>query len=131
MLAQASFKVHAMGTLSERIKEAIETSDVSPAEIAKACGVSVQAVYDWLKGDTKELMGVNLVELAEVTGFEARWIAKEIGPKRRIYARTREQAHVLQLMDEMNPYQVNIVVKIADTVSQSPDSDEHDPPRAA
>jgi len=128
---QAGFRVYAMATLSERITEAIETSGVSVADIATACGISPQAVYDWMKGNTKELMGDNLVELAEITGFEARWIAKESGPKRRVYARTQEQAHVLTAMMSMSPYEANIVVKIADTVAQSSDSIKQRGPSAA
>ena len=120
-----------MATLSERITEAIDTSGVSVADIATACNISPQAVYDWMNASTKELMGDNLVELAAITGFEAYWIAKELGPKRRTYARTPEQAHVLTAMMSMSSYEVNIVVKIADTVAQSSDALKQGGPEAA
>ena len=131
MLAQAGFTVQTMATLSERIREAIETSGVSVQNIADACGISPQAVYDWMKGETKELMGNNLVELAELTGFEARWIAREVGPKRRLHTHTKEQAHVLTLMEQMSPYQISLVVKIADSLAQPPATDTNDDPAAA
>ena len=131
MLVKARFNVYAMATLSERIKEAIETSGVSVVAVAAACKISPQAVYGWMKGETKELMGENLVELAEITGFEARWIAKEIGPKHRVYARTPEQAHVLNAMTTMAPYEVTILRKIVDSVVASSGSRDQNGPKAS
>jgi len=119
-----------MATLAERVTEAIETSDVSVAAIATACDIAPQSIYQWMNGETKEVMGDHLVELAELTGFEARWIAKEVGPKRRIYAKTAQQVHVLNAMQTMTPYQEGMVAKITDTFSKSPD-DERNDPRAA
>lgn len=59
-----------MASLSERIKESIEQSGVKVAEVAAACGISPQAVYQWMSGDTKQITGEYLVELAEITGFD-------------------------------------------------------------
>ena len=131
MLVKPSFKVSCMATLAERIREAIETSDVSVASIADACGISLQAVYQWMKGETKELMGDHLVELAELTHFEARWIAKEVGPKKRIYARTPQQAHVLTAMQRMARDEEGLLVKITDTIPKSPTDDDLDDPKVA
>jgi len=120
-----------MATLAQRISEAIETSEVSVSSLAEACGISPQSVYQWMKGETKELMGNHLVELAELTGYEARWIAKEIGPKRRIYAKTSQQAHVLDAMTTMTPYQVDMFVKITDSISDSAVQTTEGGPKAA
>lgn len=120
-----------MATLSDRIKEAIEQSGVSVAEIARTCGISEQAVYGWTKGDTKELMGNNLVELADVTGFEARWIAKETGPKRRAHVTTAAQAHVLHAMEHMTPYQINVIVQLAETLARPMNPESHTDRKAA
>ena len=130
---QAGFTVYAMATLSERIKEAIESSGVSVADVATACGITPQAVYDWMSGNTKELMGENLVELAEITGFDARWIAKDSGPKKRVYARTAQQAHVLQVMQAMNSYEAALLVKITDTIppKSAPRENQNDKPPAS
>lgn len=109
-----------MGTLSERVSEAINNGlTPSVPEVAKACDVSVQAVYQWMNGDTKQIMGEKLVELAEITGYSARWIATGKGDPKVTYARTDQEAHVLRAMQKMEGYQKDMVVKIADTVAES------------
>ena len=110
-----------MATLTERINEAIKHSSADVADIARACGITPQAVYMWMSGDTKQIMGDYLVELAEITGYEARWIAKELGPKRRLRPQTSQQEHVLRAMQTMAPYQAEMLVKISDTVAESKD----------
>lgn len=70
-----------MKTLAERITESINGSGVSIADVATACGVKVQSVYQWMNGETKSISGENLVELSAITGYEARWIANEKGQK--------------------------------------------------
>lgn len=64
-----------MSTLGERVARAIGSSKCDVADIAKACGVTLQAVYSWQRGEVKNLRGENLFSLADVTGFNARWIA--------------------------------------------------------
>ena len=120
-----------MATLAERVTEAIEASDVSVASVAEACGISPQSVYQWMTGETRELMAENLVELAEITGYEARWIARESGPKKRVYARTAQQAHVLSAMQAMTPYEAGLLVKITDTLPQSSDENQRNGSKAA
>jgi hypothetical protein len=97
-----------MSTLAERVTEAIDDSGVRVADIASACKISPQAVYDWKKGDTLEIEGSNLVELARLTGYNALWIAKGEGPKRGL---TKDQASVLRAMEGMSQYKIDIVVK--------------------
>lgn len=63
----------------EAVAEAEKTKNVK--EIADACDVSVQSVYDWRKGKTTKLKGETIVELAEVSGVNARWIINGKGPK--------------------------------------------------
>lgn len=118
-------------TLAERIEEAISESGVTVAQVAEACGISPQAVYGWMKGETRELMAENAVELAELTGYEAKWLVKEKGPKRRTYAKTPQQAHVLQAMEGMSPYQANMLAKIATTITEPPSGSNGNLPRAA
>jgi len=107
-------------TPANRITEAIETSGVTVSAVASACRVSPQAVYQWMSGETKQITGENLVELAEITGFEPRWIAMEAGPKRRLRPRTPQEEHVLGLMQTLPSYQVELITKIADSVAQPP-----------
>lgn len=116
-----------MATLTERINVAIAQSGAEVADIARACGVTPQAVYAWMKGETKQIMGDCLVELAEFTGFEARWIAKELGPKRLMRPKTPQQEHVLRAMQTMAPYETNMLIKIADTIAQPQDDTDGTP----
>jgi transcriptional regulator with XRE-family HTH domain len=119
-LAQASFNVVGM-TLAERVREAIETSDVGVAAVAKACGITPQAIYQWMSGEVLQISGENLVELAEATGFEARWIAREVGPRRKLHPRTEQETQVLLLMQRLTPYQVDLLSKVFDSVADSPE----------
>lgn len=74
-------------TLTERVADAVAKAEKvhKVKKIAELCGVSVQTVYDWRKNKTINLKGETLVELAEVSGLNARWIingkgARESGP---------------------------------------------------
>lgn len=107
-------------TQGERIAEALRISGVTVAEIARACGISQQAIYQWISGETKQILGEYLVEVAELTGYDARWLAKEIGPKIRLYPKTAQQAHVLKVMQSMPEDQASLIVKIADSVAEPP-----------
>lgn len=71
-----------MATIGERVAESINNSESSTKEIAESCGVSVQAVYAWKRGEVKDLRNDNLFALSDATGFEARWIGTGRGPKK-------------------------------------------------
>jgi transcriptional regulator with XRE-family HTH domain len=68
--------------LHDRIKEAIEGSKKTRAEIARACGVTNAAVTHWLDGETKSLKAEKALALEQATGYRANWIANGKGPKR-------------------------------------------------
>lgn len=72
-----------MPLLSDRVKEAVQEAKKSKSvkDVASGCGVSVQTIYAWQKGFTSNLKGETLVELAEVSGLNARWIINGKGPK--------------------------------------------------
>ncbi len=108
-------------TQGDRVREAILTSKKSQSEIALACGVTRSAVSQWMQGDVKELMGITLAKLATATGFEALWIADGTGPKMRHDKPLGDQeSQVLTAMETMQPYQRDMLVKIADTVAKTP-----------
>ena len=77
-----------------------------------------------MNGETKQIMGDYLVELATLTGFEAKWIVSGTGPKQRVYANTAQQEHVLRAMQTMPQEYTALVVKIVDTVAHSPTGGE-------
>lgn len=100
-----------MKTLAERVQEAVHAAKengYSITQIAKACGISDKAVYQWLDGSTKSIDGKNLVELAEISGYRARWIANEIGPKSDPIA----VLHAIKLLEKMTPENQAIAVKV-------------------
>jgi transcriptional regulator with XRE-family HTH domain len=70
-------------TISQRINDRLAKlePDVSAASIAKACRLSVQAVYKWLNGDTPNIRPANLIALADHLGTTPEWIAIGRGPE--------------------------------------------------
>lgn len=72
-----------MTTAKQRTMEATaEAKKKLPvAAIAKKCGVTRQAVYNWLNGTDAIEDGPALVELAELSGLNALWIVKGRGQK--------------------------------------------------
>lgn len=48
-----------MTTLEQRVARAINESECEVATIADACGISVQAVYAWKRGEVKNRLFVN------------------------------------------------------------------------
>ena len=67
----------------QRIAWAIKESGHTPASMARVIGCSAAAIYQWIKGDTKNVKNELLFALADATRFEARWIATGEGPDRR------------------------------------------------
>lgn len=114
--------------LHERITEAVAAAaknGYSVAHIATACEITPQAVYQWMKlGETKSLEGRNLVELAELSGFNAMWIAKAKGPK----SDARPIRQAVKLMRQMTPErQADAVKIIAPLVEQEVDDTKPQP----
>lgn len=72
-----------IGTMErfERIAEAINECGLSRAELAEKLGVTNATLTQWSKGDTKNLKLENLYNLADATGYSARWLAIGEGPK--------------------------------------------------
>lgn len=72
-------------TITERIVQAIKHALTlgkfeNQSEIAKASGVSKQALTDWVKGRSKDLKPHHLFAFADACGVEARWLATGKGP---------------------------------------------------
>lgn len=66
-------------TLAQRIREAI--GEKTPAEIARATGITEGAISQWLDGKTKSLKASTAALLEAETGFNAVWIATGQGRK--------------------------------------------------
>lgn len=81
MLTEIGCKLTCMNTLADRIKEAMREARVDAKELAGACGVQPQAVYQWRSGATKSLEGMNLVKAAARLGVRGAWLGEGRGPK--------------------------------------------------
>lgn len=66
----------------DRLHYAMRESSKTAADLAVACGVTVQAVYNWLKNPHMNLKNEHLFLVADLMRFEARWIATGNGPER-------------------------------------------------
>lgn len=96
-----------MNTLQERIQYAITASGKTVADVVQKCHVSAQAAYAWIRGDIKNLRNEHLFALAELTGFEARWIATGQGPDRPPRGKNEKVNEVLRAMENMPEYMVD------------------------
>lgn len=74
-----------MGSIGERIAARLKDmgDEVTVVDVAKAAGVSRQAVYMWLSGDSKSLKAANLLAVAQLLGVREQWLETGRGPKLR------------------------------------------------
>ena len=105
-----------MSSLSERVTEAIRESGEEVTKIARACGVSVQAVYKWMSGASKTIAGEPLIELARLTNYEARWIISGKGEKRK----DPKAVAVYQAMQSMPEYKKDVLVQTSTALAEQP-----------
>lgn len=68
-------------TLAERLNEAMKESGVTPGDLASACGIRVQAVYQWQSGKTKKLEGDNLLIASKRLHVRPEWLSNGTGHK--------------------------------------------------
>ena len=64
-----------MTTFDERLREALQASGVTRAALAKALGVTHQAVAQALSGNTKGFTAINNALAAKVLGVSPLWLA--------------------------------------------------------
>lgn len=85
-------------TLPERVADAVAQAEKSHKvkKIAELCGVSVQTVYDWRKKKTINLKGETLVELAEVSGLNPRWIISGKGEREGGPTLTKDESTIIE-----------------------------------
>lgn len=68
-------------TLSHRIREAMEASGKSAAELARATNKTAGSVSQWLDGTIKSIKADTAAALESATGFRSTWLATGKGPK--------------------------------------------------
>lgn len=70
-----------MGTLSDRIKERMQATGMTNAQLAKAAGVKQPTAHNWGTGKTKAIKGEPLLAAAAALGVTPDWLATGKGPK--------------------------------------------------
>lgn len=116
--------------MGQRIEKAINDSGVVVRRVAEVCGVTVQAVYAWMRGDVKNLKNENLFCLADETGFEARWIATGKQPERTADKDVRKAA-LVALYDQADQRGKDAIRRVAQAESSYAVDGEHPQERAA
>ena len=75
-----------MDTIGSRLKFALEAksdrsgSRVTASDLGLACGVTRQAVSQWILGQSRNIRPDNLICVADWLGVEVRWLATGEGP---------------------------------------------------
>lgn len=99
---------------SARIAYAIEQSGYNANSLAAELGISASAIYQWIAGPTKNLKEDLLWGLADLTGFEARWISQGVGPMRI----DKCERHVQEVMRAMEPEARYTAARLIDTLAE-------------
>lgn len=73
-------------TLQERLEEVMREMSWGHADLVRVSKQSSSVVSQWLGNGSKTIHSIGKIEaamnIAEATGYSAKWIAKGIGPKR-------------------------------------------------
>lgn len=105
----------------DRVRYALEQSGLNPTSAAKAIGCTSQAIQGWLSEATENIKNELLYKFADLTKFEARWIAIGEGPQRSSNtAQTKAIERTVTLMLAMTPEQQYLVARLANQVTESP-----------
>ena len=68
-----------MKTLSDRMRYALDQSGKTQSALAKACGISVVSVNDWLSGKTKSLKASTALKAAFCLKVDVAWLTTGTG----------------------------------------------------
>lgn len=111
-----------------RVEFALDQSGFTPTSAAKAIGCKPQAISQWVSRPETNIKNHLLFKFADLTGFEARWIATGVGPQRKaevgegIYVTdpkiSRIAQTLLQAQQEGKEYIVEATQKDLDTASE-------------
>lgn len=107
----------------QRVVLHLNSIDVPVATIAKETNVTAQAVYKWRDGNGGKIEPENLFKLADLSGFEARWIATGKGPELAADwdERTKNLIAMYRKLDERGRDHVFRVAQIESTYTVTPD----------
>ncbi len=101
-------------TKGGRIEYAITQAGYNPNSIAAELHISASAIYQWIDGTTKNIKEDLLWKLADLTGFEARWLSQGTGPMRI----DRSVKHAQSVLLGMEPEARYTAVRLLDTLAE-------------
>lgn len=79
-------KPYDLTTRGGRVEFALDESGHTPTSTAKKIGCKPQAISQWISRPDTNIKNPLLFKFADLTGFEARWIATGEGPQRSVGA---------------------------------------------
>lgn len=103
-----------MSTLSDRINEAMASRGMTITDVARVCGISYQAAKKWTTGESTRIEAEHLWKFCDYTSYEMKYLLTGTGERVRYYAKTKAQAHTLEVMQAMSPEDEYRVPEIAD-----------------
>lgn len=107
-------EIYGLNTKGERIAYVIKKSGHTPASIARLLGCAPAAIYQWIDGSTQNLKEQYLWGLADVTGFEARWISTGRGQVKL----DPSVRHAEAVLTAMQPEVRYTAVRLIDTLAE-------------
>lgn len=123
-----------MNSQGERVAEALNDylQNVPGADVkkvAEACNTSPQAVYTWAKGELKNLKSENLFPLADITGYNARWIASGKGDKKTGNQGDMREVALVELFRASDQRGRDTIIRVAEQESHyQVETDSNTPP---
>lgn len=121
-------KKYALNTLGGRVEFSLDESGLNPNQAAKKMDCTPQAIYMLIGGASKTISSELAFSLADLTGFEARWIVTGKGPQRSapagegLYVTDKRVALIaktlLQAQQEGKEYIVEATQKDLDTTTE-------------
>lgn len=110
-----------LDSLGERVAYVLDQSGHSPSSAARIIGCERAAISQWIHGPTENIKNAFLFALADLTGFEARWIATGKGPKRPLDKYSVDNIQqVVAAMEKMPPYAQDLARKLVEDVGALP-----------
>lgn len=103
-----------MDLLSDRIAHILVKTGLTASGLARAIGCSPAAVSQYLSGETKNVKNELLFAMADVTGFEARWIGTGKGPEK-TPEKDEKTKRLVEIYAELDARGKDSVFRVAET----------------
>lgn len=111
-----------MNLLSDRISLILEENPgLSQKALGDAAGANRQLANHWLSGEVKSINIRHALNIESTLGYNHVWVMLGEGEKRILKQTYNENiSHVLEVMQRMEPYQIDQTIKIIDAIAPRP-----------